>query len=258
MVTSTITRPTSIAATSSCEQKVSLVETVDIGPLNPQKPRTISLEPISRRTRRRRAAMAKEAGSQVGAEIGARTESFAMPGSPLPDESASQCGSADHSNKPRSPVPSEIVSTVSAATGTESTTSSSTGHSFRLGPVPSSTKLGRDSQRVKSSSFAENTITATIELMKAGCLPGDNLPLKISIKHTKVIKSLHGIIITLYRQGRIDSAPPLSLFVDPKGKAAEKMKHEEYYPKSKTGLGGLSLSSAGSSSLFRNKFQVSR
>lgn len=195
--------------------------------------------------------MAKEADSQVGAEIGARTESLAMPGSPLPDESASQCGSADHSNKPRSPVPSEILSTVSVATGTESTTSSSTGHSFRLGPVPSSAKLVRDSQRVKSSSFAENTITATIELLKAGCLPGDNLPLKISIKHTKVIKSLHGIIITLYRQGRIDSAPPLSLFVDPKGKAAEKMKHEEYYPKSKTGLGGLSLSSAGSSSLFR-------
>jgi hypothetical protein len=62
---------------------------------------------------------------------------------------------------------------------------------------------------------------------------------------------MHGIIITLYRQGRIDSAPPLSLFVDIKGKAAEKLKHEEYYPKSKTGLGGLSLTSAGSSSLFR-------
>jgi hypothetical protein len=62
---------------------------------------------------------------------------------------------------------------------------------------------------------------------------------------------MHGVIITLYRQGRIDSAPPLSLFTNIKGKAAEKLKHEEYYPKSKTGLGGLSLSSAGSSSLFR-------
>jgi hypothetical protein len=97
----------------------------------------------------------------------------------------------------------------------------------------------------------DKTITATIELLKSGCLPGDNLPLKVSIKHTKAIKSMHGIIITLYRQGRIDSAPPLSLFTDIKGKQAEKMKHEEYYPKSKTGLGGLSLSSAGSSSLFR-------
>jgi hypothetical protein len=62
---------------------------------------------------------------------------------------------------------------------------------------------------------------------------------------------MHGIIITLYRQGRIDSSPPLSLFTDIKGKEAERLKHEEYYPKSKTGLGGLSLTSAGSSSLFR-------
>jgi len=62
---------------------------------------------------------------------------------------------------------------------------------------------------------------------------------------------MHGIIITLYRQGRIDSAPPLSLFADLKGKEAERLKHEEYYPKSKTGLGGLSLTSAGSSSVFR-------
>ncbi|RAL63135.1 hypothetical protein DID88_004217 [Monilinia fructigena] len=36
-----------------------------------------------------------------------------------------------------------------------------------------------------------------------------------------------------------------------KGKEAERLKHEEYYPKSKTGLGGLSLSSAGSTSVFR-------
>jgi hypothetical protein len=100
-------------------------------------------------------------------------------------------------------------------------------------------------------SLVDQTITATIELLKSGCLPGDNIPLKISIKHTKAIKSMHGIIITLYRQGRIDSAPPLSLFGDIKGKEAERLKHEEYYPKSKTGLGGLSLSSAGSSSMFR-------
>lgn len=62
---------------------------------------------------------------------------------------------------------------------------------------------------------------------------------------------MHGIIITFYRSGRVDSAPPLSLFADLKGKEAERLKHEEYYPKSKTGLGGLSLSSAGSSSMFR-------
>jgi arrestin-related trafficking adapter 9 len=130
--------------------------------------------------------------------------------------------------------------------------------SFRLGPVPSSAKSTQspkhsksDSRNGSSCSIEEQTITATIQLLKSGCLPGDNLPLKISIKHTKPIKSMHGIIVTLYRQGRIDSAPPLSLFVDLKGKEVERLKHEEYYPKSKTGLGGLSLSSAGSSSMFR-------
>jgi len=41
------------------------------------------------------------------------------------------------------------------------------------------------------------------------------------------------------------------LFKDLKGKDSERIKHEEYYPKSKTGLGGLSLSSAGSTSVFR-------
>lgn len=249
MITSTITRPTSIAATSSCDQKISLVETVDIGPMNPPRPRTISLEPISRRTRRRKTAKAKESSTVEVTDTGSGSEACKAPGSPLPDESASQCGSVDHNANPRSPAPSDIQSTASAATSTESTTSGSA--SFRLGPVPSSAKSTRDSQHGSKTSIPDKTITATIELLKSGCLPGDNLPLKISVKHTKAIKSMHGIIITLYRQGRIDSAPPLSLFTDIKGKAAEKLKHEEYYPKSKTGLGGLSLSSAGSSSLFR-------
>ena len=252
MITSTITRPTSIAATSSCDQKISLVQTVDIGLMNPPRPRTISLEPISRRTRRRKTVKAKEGSVVEATGAGPGGEACKPPGSPLPDESASQCGSVDHNTDPRSPAPSDIQSTASTATSTGSTTSGST--SFRLGTVPSSAGPARSSQRGSKSSktsFPDKTITATIELLKSGCLPGDNIPLKISVKHTKAIKSMHGIIITLFRQGRIDSAPPLSLFTDMKGKAAEKLKHEEYYPKSKTGLGGLSLSSAGSSSLFR-------
>jgi hypothetical protein len=250
MISSTITRPTSIAATSSCDQKIALVETVDVGPMGPQKPRTISLEPISRRTRRMKTVKNKESGSQETTDTSGSEPTRAM-GSPLPDESASQCGSVDHQINPRSPIPSDRQSNASAATSADSTVSSSTGLSFRLGAVPSSAKSTRDSQRTGRNSLADKTITATIELLKSGCLPGDNLPLKISIKHTKAIKSMHGIIITLYRQGRIESAPPLSLFVDIKGKEAEKLKHEEYYPKSKTGLSGLSLTSAGSSSVFR-------
>ncbi|KAK0119167.1 ph-response sensor protein [Cadophora gregata] len=255
LITATITRPTSITATSSCDQKLSLVETVDIGPMVPPKPQKISLEPISRRVRRRKTIKNKENGSPETTETGTGSGSEAARAvtSPLPDDSASQCGSVDHQvTSPRSPVPSEIQSTGSAGNSAESTVSSSTGLSFRLGAVPSSAKSTKDSPRNSSKvSLSDQTITATIELLKSGVLPGDNLPLKISIKHTKPLKSMHGIIITFYRQGRIDSAPPLSLFADIKGKDAERLKHEEYYPKSKTGLGGLSLSSAGSSSMFR-------
>lgn len=51
--------------------------------------------------------------------------------------------------------------------------------------------------------------------------------------------------------GRIDWSPPLSRFLDVKGKGVDRQKHEEYYPKSRTGLSGLSLSAAGSSSVWR-------
>ena len=252
MITATLTRPTSITPTSSCDRKLHLVETVDIGPLRPPRARTISLEPISKRGRKKKAAKLKENVSpdttDVGSDVRSGSDITRTTGSPLPDESASHCGSLDNQVHPGSPVPSEVQSIVS----TESTVSSSTGLSFKLGPAPS-TRSARGSKENSSRKYVttEKTITATIELVKSGSLPGDNLQVKISVQHTKPIKSMHGIIITLYRQGRIDSAPPLSLFASTKGKDVEKLKHEEYYPKSKTGLGGLSLISAGSSSLFR-------
>ncbi|KAG4031581.1 hypothetical protein MFRU_009g03420 [Monilinia fructicola] len=245
-ISSTITRPTTIAATSMCERKVELVERVDIGPLVPPRPRTISLEPISKRSKRKRSIKPKDR-PVTREHTDARSVSDTTEAtSPRQDESASQVGVSDNQMQPRSPAQSDVQSTFS----TDSTISSSTGLSFRLGPVPS-VRSTRDSQGNSSNSMEDKTITATIELLKSGCLPGDYLPLKICVQHTKAIKSMHGIIITFYRQGRIDSAPPLSLFKDIKGKEAERLKHEEYYPKSKTGLGGLSLTSAGSTSVFR-------
>ncbi|KAM3065958.1 ph-response sensor protein [Clarireedia jacksonii] len=215
----------------------------------PPRPRTISLEPISKRAKRKRSIKPKESISlRENTETPLGSDVTGTSGSPSLDESvASQGEILDHQTQPRSPAQSDVQSNFSA----DSTVSSSTGFSFRLGPVPSGARSARDSQGNSSNSLEDKTITATIELLKSGCLPGDYLPLKISVQHTKAIKSMHGIIITLYRQGRIDSAPPLSLFKDLKGKEAERIKHEEYFPKSKTGLGGLSLSSAGSTSVFR-------
>lgn len=91
-------------------------------------------------------------------------------------------------------------------------------------------------------------VTATIQLLQGGCLPGDKLPLEISISHNRPIKSLQGIIITMYREGHVDTHPAIPLGPSQPGK---KQEYEDYYPKSRTGLGGLSLSSAGSSSGFR-------
>jgi hypothetical protein len=62
------------------------------------------------------------------------------------------------------------------------------------------------------------------------------------------VQSLYGVIITLYRQARVDMHPAIPLGPTEKGQEG---KFEDYYPKSITGLGGLSLSGAGSSHVFR-------
>ena len=90
-------------------------------------------------------------------------------------------------------------------------------------------------------------VKAMVKVLQGGCLPGGRLKIEISINHAKQIKNLQGIIITLYREGHVDTHPAIPL--GPSSKS--KKQYEDYYPKSRTGLGGLSLSSAGSSSLFR-------
>lgn len=47
--------------------------------------------------------------------------------------------------------------------------------------------------------------SASVELLKAGCLPGGLVPLQIKIQHHKPIKSICGVIITLYRLGSFDT-----------------------------------------------------
>lgn len=94
----------------------------------------------------------------------------------------------------------------------------------------------------------QKIITAQTMLLQGGCLPGDVLHLRVSINHTKAVKTMQGLIVTIYRQGRIDTHPDIPLGpLDHAGR----QRYEDYYPRSRTGLGGLSLSSAGSSRLFR-------
>ena len=230
-ITSTITRPTAIAPTSSCERKIYLVETVDVAPLSQPKQRMITLNPISRE---------KKVKPKDLKRLSTRPPSTRTSSGLTESAKSVPPGDAQPLERPlHSPAPSEA--------STPSRVSSST-QSSRVGPRSSSAR-DSDSQSITTSQ-TDKTITATIELVRAGCLPGDVLPVKVTINHTKPIKSLEGIIVTLYRQGRIDTHPTRSVEPTGKGKSVLRPNHE-YLPRPKSGLAGLSLSSAVSSGVFR-------
>ncbi|KAK4156945.1 hypothetical protein C8A00DRAFT_12146 [Chaetomidium leptoderma] len=253
MITATLTRPTSIGTKTppktSCERKVYLVESLDIGSLTPPRPRTIYLEPISKRPRKKRPPVA-------GAEKGSVASDTAAPASDLDSTRANENSTEgslsvigedlEHEppgNNPRSPQ-SDVRSVSS-----ESAVSGSTGRS-KAGDANHAITTTASLGGKKALAVKERTITATVEPLKGGCLRGDMVPIKISVQHIRRIKSMHGVIVTLYRLGRIDSSPPLLAKELPQADARQPEK-EEFYPRSKTGLGGLSLSSAGSCSVFR-------
>jgi hypothetical protein len=110
------------------------------------------------------------------------------------------------------------------------------------------TGLRNSEARSITPSIGDKTITAKTEVLRAGVLPGDTLPIKVTINHCKQVRSAHGIIITLYRQGRIDLHPSI-----PMGSTADGKKpvYEDIYPRSRTGLGGLTIGTSRTSSVFR-------
>lgn len=97
-------------------------------------------------------------------------------------------------------------------------------------------------------SISDKTITAKAELLRAGVLPGDTLPITVTINHCKQVRSAHGIMVTFYRQGRIDLHPAIPIGTTAAGK---KPVYEDCYPRSRTGLGGLTLGTSRTSSTFR-------
>ena len=236
MVTSTMTRPTTLGPIAQCEpHTIQLEEIVDIGAFPRPKPRVYSVETVARKSMTKISTKKSAKPSSIGrSPIRFNTE---------PPRSANGSASSDPQtlNEPsQSPVPS-TRSFVSA----ESNSTSIYRRSLAR-PLPSSSNGSND--RRSNEDVPDHVVTATIELLYAGCLPGDKLPLQISIKHHKPVKRLQGIIITMYREGHVDTHPAIPLGPTQNKKKAE---YEDYYPKSRTGLGGLSLSSAGSSSGFR-------
>ena len=225
-----MTRPVTIAPTTTCERKIYLVDSVDIASLRKPKPRVITLEPIPRKSKTRPAT------KMVPTQLNIKTSTRANEPSGVEHPTSPTVATSRNSDEPpRSPVPSEI-SSASAVSGSSV--------SFRLASAGGTGKNSKTSEaRSVNTSTADKTIIATAELFRGGYLPGDNIPLKIWIDHTKPVKSLQGIIVTLYRLGRIDTYPVLPV--------GEAQKTEDFLPKSLTGLGGLSLSAAGSSHAYR-------
>ncbi|PGH12904.1 hypothetical protein AJ79_04004 [Helicocarpus griseus UAMH5409] len=225
MLTATLTRPTTISPTMSCDKRIMLLETIDVAPLPVPKPRIISLEPILRKSKAR--SKTKVASREQIAQNSTPTE-------------ASLNGVENR--PPLSPVPSEQSNSSCMSNSTQS---------FQVVSEPNSAKspsVTNEDIRSTTTGYLDKTIKATAELSRPGGVPGDVLPVKITIQHTKPVRSPNGIIVTLYRQGRIDYHPAIPVGTTEKGK---KPVYEDFYPKSRTGLGGLSFGATRSSSVFR-------
>lgn len=242
MLTATLTRPTTISPTTSCDAKVHLVDSIDIAPIPEPKPRVISLEPISRRSRARTPRKRPDTSATEGPPQSPNAPEF--PRKTLPEPN----GAHEDGDGLRSPSPSDVSFETSRSSGNAS------GTEYGIRSINTATD-GMNSQNGTTRTTQKGkTITATIDVLKGGFLRGDQIPIKITVNHTKHVRSLKGIIITLYRLARVDMHPALPVVPNSKG---DKNKTEDYYPKSRTGLGGLSLSSAGSSHTFRKDLSQS-
>lgn len=230
MITATLTRPTAIAPTISCDRRVILAQQIDVGDVSPPRPRTIFLEPISKRSRKKRTATSERSklasqqespSTEVGSEVGT-------------DPSIAGDVGRDSATEHRS------------GTDGRSEFSGESNRSVSTGMSRSELSTLSNVTSTKQQVVDDKTITATIELLKGGYMPGDAVTVRVTVQHIKHIKSMNGVIVTLYRQGKIDSAPSATLFIGNGDKALD-----EAYPRSRTGLAGLSISSTSSRSMFR-------
>jgi hypothetical protein len=233
MITSTVTRPTTIGPTSVQHFKLHVQEAIDIAPI--LKPKPVAFSMASSQKRGKPKTGEQRAMLPISGRTSKSSNRDSANGLPTLHTISHRLDEAP----PQSPVPSEISCTT-ATTGSASSNGASPGESKLC------TILNSNEDLLAMSD--PDTVSAKTEMLQGGCLPGDAFPLRISIKHDKPVKSMQGIIITLYRQGRIDTHPAIPLGAFSK---SGKQRYEDYYPKSRTGLGGLSLSSAGSSRSFR-------
>ncbi|KAL8787801.1 MAG: hypothetical protein Q9213_001988 [Squamulea squamosa] len=232
MLSSTLTRPTTLSPTSRCERMITVKETIDVATLSQPIPRIIPIETVHRKSRRTKTTVISQ---RPGSCNGIRAQQ--MQASLPPSSAVSEA--SDESQQSPSVSDASHVSTISTG---------------QNDPEPASTSLTRrvsvsvDGHSLTSSDGVMLNPTATVKMLQSGCLPGDIISVRVAINLNKHFKNPHGIILTLYRECHIDLHPAIPLGSWQDGK---KQQYEDYYPKSRTGLGGLSLSSAGSSRVFR-------
>lgn len=230
MISATLTRPTTISPTMTCDRKVTYQEDIDVATLYQPKPRIISLEPISRRGKSKHKNRSKNAPIN---ESASRKEVVSL--DTVLDENMT------NAEPPQSPSPSDD----SFDSG-----HSSCGTGSAIDSNPSATLSGESKTSKPKSSAASKPVTATIELQQAGFLRGDLIPIKIHVHHTKQIRSLHGIIVTLYRQAHVNLNPALP-------KAGTGRDDHDTLLRSRSGMGTLSLSDGGSRHVFRKDLSQS-
>ncbi|EXJ79014.1 hypothetical protein A1O3_08515 [Capronia epimyces CBS 606.96] len=237
MLTATLTRPTTISPTMSRSTKVKFQDRIDIESMYTPKSRVITLEPVSRRGKvkvvKPTSSLATQTTANGGREPLARNNT---------QKSTTSRSSNSIGNPPLSPAPSEDTVQTNITTPS-SHSSQAMGAEFSTKRLSSQTCDARSN----TTSSSAQTITATTELPRHGALPGDTVPIRVFVTHTK--SNVRGMIIaTLYRQGRVDMHPTIPLGNSGKDQKAE---YEDVYPKSRTGLGGLYFANASPSSVFR-------
>ncbi|MCJ1400693.1 ph-response sensor protein [Xylographa trunciseda] len=213
----TLTRPTSVLPTLSCNCKVNFRDSIDIARLRPQH-RAIALEPVIRRPRSRSQANYATARPDLGA-INSNSDE--------PGE--------------RSPAIQQAL-----LVAQEGGVACAVPHE----PDSPATTSSRNSQRVilqqGLSGRADKAIRVQVDLLRGGCLPGGEATVRVTVNHVRAVRSLHGIIVTLHRMSHVDREPSTPI------KASDRTKLGlDAVPKSRTGLGGLIFSSEDPNMTFR-------
>lgn len=233
MVSATVTRPAAIMPTANRTYKVKFENRIDIASMYTPKSRAVYLEPTNRRGKVKKVKQPPQPGTQES-----------LSSQPLSRQNTStstrtRSSSTPMQNPPLSPAPSEDT----VATHTTNST-----HSLKVVENENSLTKPSDNSEPRSSttSASAHTISATTEIQRHGVLPGDFIPVRVKVEHTKAVRGV--VIATVYRQGRIDMLPALPLANRSKDKKPE---YEDVYPKSRTGLGGLYFTKGAPNMAFR-------